>query len=69
MTMLGLAGGILASLLLIRFLSGILYGIDANDTVTYLGSVLLVSFLSLLASLLPAWRAGCLDPTRALRAD
>jgi putative ABC transport system permease protein len=71
--MLVAAGGIGLGLLVaagtMRFLSGMLFGVEALDPLT-LGAVSAVLALSaLVACLAPAWRASRLDPVAALRED
>jgi ABC-type antimicrobial peptide transport system permease subunit len=52
-----------------RLLAGLLYGVVANDPLTYVlvGAGIVAS--GLLASAVPALRAGRIDPLRALRAE
>ena len=65
----GLCAGVLLSLALTRFLSNLLYGVQATDMATFLGTSILLIFVALLASFLPAWRALQVDPIVALRAQ
>ncbi len=66
-TLLGIAIGIGASLILARLLSTLVYGVHAADAATFAAvSALLVS-VGLLASVLPAWRATRVDPLSVLR--
>jgi len=67
LAMVGVAVGIGGALLLTRFLSSLLYGVGANDPVTFLGVAVLLSAVAALASLIPAWRAARIDPMEALR--
>ncbi len=67
LAMVGVAVGIGGALLLTRFLSSLLYGVGANDPVTFLGVTVLLSAVAALASLIPAWRAARIDPMEALR--
>jgi len=67
LAMVGVAVGIGSALLLTRFLSRLLYGVGANDPVTFLGVAVLLSAVVALASLIPAWRAARIDPMEALR--
>jgi putative ABC transport system permease protein len=52
-----------------RLLSGMLYGVSPSDPVTLASVVLLVLFVSAMASLLPAVRAARLDPMHVLREE
>ena len=48
-------------------IQSLLYGVGARDAVAFGGGTLLVMFIALAASLLPAWRASRIDPLKALR--
>lgn len=63
-----IAGGV-ASLLLSRFLRGVLFGVGIADPATYLTVVIVLSSVALLAAYLPARRATRVDPMEALRSD
>ena len=62
----GLAIGIVAGLLLARFIEGLLYGVSAYDPVTIGLTILVLGIASLLACLLPAARAVRINPTKVL---
>jgi putative ABC transport system permease protein len=66
-TVIGLAIGLLASLMLTRLVANMIYGVSPRDTATYVGVSLLLGFIALLATLIPAWRATRVDPMRTLR--
>jgi putative ABC transport system permease protein len=61
----GLAGSALAS----RALITLLFGVSRLDPVTYLGVVVLLLGVALVASWAPAWRAASVDPAITLRAE
>ncbi len=63
----GLAIGILASLLVTRVLSGLLFEVSPTDPVTFAGVSALLVAVTVLASYLPARRAASVDPQKALR--
>ena len=52
-----------------RLVSGLLYGIAANDAATLLGAAVVLGLAAAAASVLPALRATRIDPVRALRAE
>ncbi|HEV2134582.1 MAG TPA: ABC transporter permease [Terracidiphilus sp.] len=67
LTMIGIALGLALSFSLTRFIAGQLYGVDANDPLTVIGVAVLLGAMSLLACLLPAYRAMRLEPAAAIR--
>jgi predicted permease len=69
---LGLAGigmvvGVLASWVLARTLSGLLFGVTSSDPVTFLGMLVVLAAVAAIAGYLPARRASRIDPMSALR--
>ncbi len=58
-----------AALGLGRLVSGLLFGIAANDASTLIGAAALLGLAAAAASILPALRATRIDPVRALRAE
>jgi predicted permease len=66
---LGLAAGALASIPLAKLAEKLLYGVAPTDAVALAGSAALLVAVSLLASYLPARRAGRIDPAAALRSE
>ena len=65
----GVLVGILASLWLTRLMSDLLFGVAATDPLTFAAVALLLTFVALAASFIPARRAAAIDPARALRAE
>lgn len=63
----GLGLGLIASLGMIRFLSGSVLSVTANDLPVYLFVALLLTVTALIACYLPAWRATKIDPATTLR--
>jgi ABC-type antimicrobial peptide transport system permease subunit len=63
----GLGAGLLGALALSRSLARLLYEVRPTDPVTYVGIALLLLFVSVLASYVPARRATRIDPVNALR--
>jgi len=69
LTLMGIGVGVLASLVLTRFLAGMLFGVAATDVVTFTSACVLILGIAIVASYAPAWRAANLDPVRSLRAE
>jgi len=63
----GIALGLIAAVAATRLLKALLYGVGANDLVTYTAVVGLLGGAALLASYIPARRAMRVDPMVALR--
>jgi predicted permease len=63
----GLALGLLLAVASARVMAGFLYGVGATDALTYTSVPLLLGFVALVASYLPARRAMTVDPLVALR--
>jgi ABC-type antimicrobial peptide transport system permease subunit len=68
-TLYGVAGGVVAALILTRFLTVLLYGVAATDLMTFAAVVALVLGVAILATAFPAWRAIRVDPLKSLRAE
>jgi len=67
LTLTGLAIGLAASLVLTRFLRGVLVGVTTTDALTFASVGALLCGVALAACYIPARRAATLEPTVALR--
>ncbi len=65
----GLLIGILAALALTRALASMLHGVTPTDPVTFASVVVVTGAAAVIASVLPARRAGRVDPNAALRVE
>ena len=65
----GIATGTAAALVLSRVLTGLLYGIAADDPLSFIAAPAALCMLTLAASYIPARRATALDPIGALREE
>lgn len=65
----GVVGGVIAALLLTRFLGTLLYGVEASDFLTFGGTIVIVIAVASLATMAPAWAASRVDPVKSLRAE
>ena len=65
----GLAVGIPAAMLLGRYVSSQLYGIQAADPIIAVSTTVLIALVSAAAGLIPAHRASRIDPILALRTE
>ena len=66
---LGIVLGLGAAVMLMRFLSTLLFGVAPTDPVTLLGAVVVMTGVAVAASWIPARRAAAVEPATALRAD
>jgi putative ABC transport system permease protein len=67
LTVAGVVIGIVLSLALTRLLSRELFGVSANDPLTFIGVSILLAIVALAACYIPARRATAVDPLVALR--
>ena len=67
LVLIGAAIGIAAGLGVTRFISSMLYGLHANDLVTFAAVAILLTLVALAACYIPARRAMRVDPMVALR--
>lgn len=67
LTAAGLGIGLVASVLLTRSLSRLLYGVQPLDLATFAIVSIVLLAVSAIASFVPAWRAAQLDPMETLR--
>ena len=63
----GLAVGLVGSLLLTRTMRSMLFEVSPNDPVTMIGIAFLLLIIAMVASYIPARRATRVDPMIALR--
>jgi predicted permease len=69
LALIGIVLGLGLAFVLTRFASSLLYGVSASDPLVFGGTALLLVFVALLASYMPARRAMRIDPVTALRYD
>jgi len=66
LTAVGVVLGVLAALTLTRLLGNLLYQVSPRDPWTFILAAVVMGVVSLIACVLPAWRATRIDPVRAL---
>ncbi|MBZ5505509.1 MAG: ABC transporter permease [Acidobacteriia bacterium] len=69
LTAIGVAFGLVAAALSMRFLSSLLFGVKPVDLITYAAVSLGMAATAMLASYLPSRRAATVDPVEALRGE
>ncbi len=65
----GVLGGAVVLFVLSRFVGAMLHGVSAFDPITLGAVTLVLTATTVLAALIPAWRASRVDPMLALRAE
>jgi ABC-type lipoprotein release transport system permease subunit len=65
----GVGIGLVAALVVTRFMQGILYGVGATDPLTFVAVAVGLLAVAVLASWVPARRAASVDPAVAIRYD
>ncbi len=69
LTAIGVVAGILGATMLSRVLTSFLYGVSPFDLFTFAAVSALLGLVSLLACVVPAWRASRVDPMMVLRGE
>jgi predicted permease len=69
LTIIGIAIGLLSSMILTRLMKAILFGISPIDPPTYAGVPIVLLVAAILASYIPATRAARVDPVEALKSE
>ena len=65
----GLALGVMAALVVTRFLDTLLFGVHSRDVTTFAGVAIVLAIAAMLGCVVPARRAMRVDPMVALRAE
>jgi ABC-type antimicrobial peptide transport system permease subunit len=65
----GLALGCLLAAIVGATTGSVLYGVRASDPVSWLAASAVLLVVSVLANIVPAWRASKVEPSQALRID
>jgi putative ABC transport system permease protein len=66
---LAMIGGLAGAAWLTKFMRALLFGVSANDHVTFIAVPLMLLAIALAACTIPAWRATRVDPVTALRSE
>ena len=69
LALLGIGVGVVAAFILNRLVSGFLFGVAATDPITFIATALLLIFVAVCASYIPARRAARIDPMISLRGE
>jgi len=66
---LGVVVGVIGAVVLTRFMSALLYGVEPQDPIAFAGGACVLLVAAALASWVPARRAARIDPILTLRSD
>jgi ABC-type antimicrobial peptide transport system permease subunit len=69
LSLLGITIGLVSAFGLTRFISSLLYEVSPSNPVAFLGAAAMLFAIALIASYIPARRAGRIDPVETLRTD
>ena len=69
LVILGVVGGLLATLGCTRIVSSLLFGVSAYDPLTLMSVAPILTGVALIACAIPAWRAAHVDPAITLRSE
>lgn len=69
MTLLGIAGGLVAAVAISGVVQSLLYGVSATSPVAYGAVGVALGAVALVATALPAYRAASIDPVTSLRSE
>jgi putative ABC transport system permease protein len=69
MTLLGIAGGIVAAIAVSGLLQRLLFGVSATSPGAYLGVAVTLGLVAMSATAVPALRAASIDPVGSLRSE
>jgi ABC-type antimicrobial peptide transport system permease subunit len=69
LTVVGVACGLVTAIVVMRFMSSVLFKVNPVDPVTYLAVSIGILAVAFVASYLPARRAATVDPIETLRAE
>jgi predicted permease len=67
--LLGVALGLAAALALSRVVASLIFGVRATDPLTFAAVALLLLVVGIFATIIPAYRATCIEPVRILREE
>ena len=68
-TLVGVVLGLTAALALSRVVTSLIYGVRTTDPLTCAAVALLLLIVGILATIIPAFRATCIEPVRILREE
>ena len=68
-TCVGLMAGLAGAAALMRTMQSVLFEVTATDWITFVLAPVLLMLVAVIACVVPAWRAACVDPVQALRSE
>jgi ABC-type antimicrobial peptide transport system permease subunit len=69
LAVIGIVVGLIGAAILTRLMASLLFGVSTHDSLTFISVAGVLAVVTLLATIIPAFRATQVDPMEALRLE